>query len=71
VPFTTNDGYTIVNARVGLNFNDNRFGIEAYVENLFNKYYNITSFPVPEQGTSFAVYPAPPRFYGVKLRASF
>jgi outer membrane receptor protein involved in Fe transport len=71
VPFTKNDGYSIVNARVGLNFNDNKFGIEAYVENLFNKYYNITSFPVPEQGTSFAVYPAPPRFYGVKLRASF
>ena len=71
VPFTTNDGYSIVNARVGLNFNDNKFGIEAYVENLFNTYYNLTSFPIPEQGASFAVYPAPPRFYGVKLRASF
>lgn len=71
-PFTTNDGYSIVNARVGLNFGEGgRFGIEAYVENLFDTYYNITSFPIPEQGSSFAVYPSPPRFYGVKARARF
>jgi len=71
-PYTTNDGYSIVNARVGLNFGkDRQFGIEAYVENLFDTYYNITSFPVPEQGASFAVYPAPPRFYGVKARVKF
>lgn len=72
VPFTTNDGYSIVNARVGLNFGkDAQFGIEAYVENLFDTYYNITSFPIPEQGSSFAVYPAPPRFYGVKAKVRF
>jgi outer membrane receptor protein involved in Fe transport len=71
-PYTTNDGYSIVNARVGLNFGEGgRFGIEAYVENLFDTYYNITAFPVPEQGSSFAVYPAPPRFYGVKARVKF
>jgi iron complex outermembrane recepter protein len=72
VPFTTNDSYTIVNARVGLNFGpDQNYGIEAYVENLFNTYYNITSFPIPEQSSSYAVYPSPPRFYGVKLKAKF
>ena len=71
-PYTTNDGYSIVNARIGLNFGkDSQFGIEAYVENLFDTYYNITSFPIPEQGASFAVYPAPPRFYGVKARVKF
>lgn len=71
-PYTTNDGYSIVNARVGLNFGEGgRFGLEAYVENLFDTYYNITSFPVPEQGATFAVYPAPPRFYGVKARVKF
>ncbi len=72
VPYTTNDGYTIVNARVGLNFGEGgRFGVEAYVENLFDTYYNVTSFPIPEQGASFAVYPSPPRFYGVKARMRF
>ena len=72
VPFTTNDGYSIVNARVGLNFGEGgRFSVEAYVENLFDTYYNITAFPIPEQGASYAVYPAPPRFYGVKARVQF
>lgn len=72
VPFTTNDGYGIVNARVGLNFGpEQNFGVEAYVENLFNQYYNITAFPIPEQSSSFAVYPSTPRFYGVKLKAKF
>ncbi|MBB5685151.1 TonB-dependent receptor [Sphingobium boeckii] len=72
VPFTTNDGHSIVNARVGVNFGPNQnFGVEAYVENLFDRYFNITSFPIPEQSASFAVYPSPPRLYGVKLRARF
>ncbi|ODP37392.1 TonB-dependent receptor [Sphingomonas turrisvirgatae] len=70
--YVGNDGYSIVNARIGLNFGaEQQFGIEAYVENLFDTYYNITSFPIPEQGASFAVYPAPPRFYGVKARVRF
>jgi outer membrane receptor protein involved in Fe transport len=74
--FTANDGYGIVNARVGLSFGpEQNFGVEAYVENLFDKYYNITAFPIPEQGSgsiqSYAVYPSPPRFYGVKVKAKF
>ena len=69
-PFVANDGHEIVNARVGLTFNE-RYSVEAYVENLFNTYYNITAFPIPEQGSSFAVYPSPPRFYGVRVKAEF
>lgn len=69
-PFVANDGYEVVNARIGLTFAE-RFSVEAYVENIFNTYYNITAFPIPEQGSSFAVYPSPPRFYGVRARASF
>jgi outer membrane receptor protein involved in Fe transport len=71
IRFTTNDGYVLVNARVGLNFMDGRYGIEVYAENLFDTYYNITSFPVPEQTGAYAVYPAPPRFYGVKGKVRF
>lgn len=72
IPYVQNDGHIILNAKLGLNFGaDRQYGIEAYVENLTNHYYNITSFPIPEQGNSFAVYPAPPRFYGVRVRASF
>lgn len=72
LPYVENDGYTIINAKVGLNFGPERqFGIEGFVENITNQYYNITAFPVPEQGNSFAVYPSTPRFYGVRVRASF
>jgi iron complex outermembrane recepter protein len=69
--FTANDGFGIVNLRAGVNFGDGKYSIEGYVENLFDTYYNITAFPIPEQGNSFAVYPSPPRFYGVKVGAKF
>lgn len=69
--FSANDGFGIVNLRAGVNFGDGKYSIEGYVENLFDTYYNITAFPIPEQGNSFAVYPSPPRFYGVKVGAKF
>ncbi len=70
--YVQNDGYVIVNAKLGLNFGpDRKFGVEAFVENLTNQYYNVTAFPIPEQGNSFAVYPSTPRFYGVRVRAGF
>lgn len=70
VPFIRNQAFTIVNARVGLEFADGNYGIEAYVENLFDDYYSLTSFPVPEQA-GYAVYPSQPRFYGLRVRAAF
>lgn len=72
IPYIGNDGHALINAKVGFNFGaDRQYGIEAYVENITNHYYNVTSFPIPEQGNSFAGYPAPPRFYGVRVRAGF
>ena len=69
--FTANDGFGIVNLRAGVNFGDGKYSVEGYVENLFDTYYNITAFPIPEQGNSYAVYPSPPRFYGVRVAAKF
>ena len=71
IAFTRNDAYTVVNARLGVNFNDGKYGVELYGQNIFDQYYNITSFPVPEQPGAYAVYPGTPRFYGVKLKAKF
>ena len=71
VAFTRNGPYSVWNARVGLNFNDGKLGVELYGQNLFNRYFNITSFPVPEQPGAYAVYPGQPRFYGVKVKAKF
>ncbi len=71
VQFTRNGPYSIWNARLGVNFNDGKLGVEVYGQNIFDQYYNITSFPVPEQSGAYAVYPGQPRFYGVKVRAKF
>jgi iron complex outermembrane recepter protein len=70
-PFTDNDSYAIANVRAGVQLLNRKLLVEGYVENLFNTYYNITAFPVPEQSSSFAVYPNTPRFYGVRTRYSF
>ncbi|QHL90607.1 TonB-dependent receptor [Sphingomonas changnyeongensis] len=70
-PFTGNPGVAIVNARVGLTFLERKLLVEAYVENLFDTYFNVTAFPIPEQSSNFAVYPNLPRFYGVRARYTF
>ncbi|WP_197417073.1 MULTISPECIES: TonB-dependent receptor [unclassified Sphingomonas] len=68
-PFTRNGDFVIVNLRAGVSFNDGKYTVEGYVENLFDTYFNITALPVPEQGSSFANYPSPPRFYGLRVVA--
>jgi iron complex outermembrane receptor protein len=70
-PFTENDGFAIANARVGLLFLDKKLLVEGYVENIFNTFFNVTAFPIPEQSNNFAVYPNTPRFYGVRARYTF
>lgn len=66
-----NDGYPLVSARVGIQSDDRKLGLEFFVENLTNQYYNITGFAVPEQTGNYAVYPSTPRFYGVRARFGF
>jgi len=66
-----NQGYALVNARIGLGSADGRIKGEFFVENLTNQYYHITGFAVPEQTGNFAGYPGYPRFYGVRARFGF
>jgi iron complex outermembrane recepter protein len=66
-----NEGYPLVNARIGLQTADGRVRGEFYVENLTNQYYNITGFAVPEQTGNYAGYPGYPRFYGARVRFGF
>ncbi|NML04483.1 TonB-dependent receptor [Sphingomonas sp. G-3-2-10] len=66
-----NPGYALVSARLGLQSADGNISGEFYVENLFNQYYNITGFAVPEQTGNYAGYPGYPRFYGVRARFGF
>lgn len=62
--------FTNVNGRIGLATEDQRYAVEVYAENIFDEYYNLASFTVPEQQAS-SVYGSMPRFYGVRARIRY
>ncbi|HWW56249.1 MAG TPA: TonB-dependent receptor, partial [Sphingopyxis sp.] len=86
-PQKEQDGYAIVNARVGVRGPDEKWGIELWAQNLFNKQYSQVAFnsPFQEGGVSgafadpqypggrqiFSQFLAEPRTYGVTLRGKF
>ncbi len=86
-PQKEQDGYAIFNARVGVRGPDEKWGIEFWAQNLFNKQYAQVAFNSPFQaGTTaapftdpqypggrqlFSQFLAEPRTYGVTLRGKF
>ncbi len=69
-PITDNDAYAIFNARLGIR-HEKGWAIEAFVQNLTDKFYYVHALSVPEQTGTFAVYPSAPRTWGVTLKADF
>ena len=83
----TQDGYTIVNARLGVHGADDRWGLEFWAQNLFNVDYQQIAFDVPLQGSGttngvrqgmaasssalYGVFLGEPRTYGVTMRYKF
>lgn len=75
------EGVFIVNARLGILGEDERWGIELWARNIFNKDYMQVAFDAPLQGTgtrealintqTFNAFLAEPRTYGVTVRAKF
>ncbi len=81
------DGYALVNARVGVRGPDEKWALEFWAQNLFNKDYAQVAFNSPFQaGTTsapfvdpqypdgrqlFSMFLAEPRTYGVTLRGKF
>ena len=80
------NGFLLVNARVGLYTAGHRFGIELFSQNVFNQQYQQVAADAPLQGggtfnaaakfgTStnqlYIVFPAEPRTFGVTVRAKF
>jgi outer membrane receptor protein involved in Fe transport len=85
-PEKKQDGFALVNARIGLRGRDQLWSIELWAQNVFNKDYIQVAFNTPFQGagsiantqafgtTSNALYSAflaEPRTYGVTLRSRF
>lgn len=86
-PQKMQDSFVVVNGRIGLRGPDDHWGVEFWVQNLFNQDYTQVTFNTPYQagGSSASyVYPqfpggkqlfssflAEPRTYGVTLRGKF
>ena len=81
------NGYTVVNARVGLTGGDRMWGVELWANNLFDEDYYQIAFDAFGQGTGtqrgvesgfyarsnqlFGVFMGDPRMYGLTLRGRF
>ncbi|MEM7688649.1 MAG: TonB-dependent receptor [Pseudomonadota bacterium] len=70
-PLISQEAVTLVNARVGVSFNDRRYEIAGFIRNAFNEDYLLDA---GNTGGAFGIptfIPAEPRFYGVQLTARF
>lgn len=74
-PITDQEGFAIFDARVGIGSESGSWGLDLFVQNATDEYYNVGAFAVPEQSLSgtgrFAAFPNQPRTYGVTLRARY
>jgi outer membrane receptor protein involved in Fe transport len=70
-PLISQDAVTLVNARGGVSFADERYEIAAFIRNATNKDYLLDA---GNTGGAFGIptfIPAEPRFYGLQLTARF
>ena len=67
------DGFTLVNARIGVRGPDEKWSIEGWVSNLFNVDYTQVAFNTPFVASqqTYSAYLAEPRTYGVTVRGKF
>jgi len=86
-PQKAQDGYALFNARIGIRGPDEKWGIEFWGQNIFNKQYAQVAFNSPfQEGATTAAFADPqypggrqiysqflaePRTYGVTLRGKF
>ena len=67
------DGYIVVNGRIGLTNIADRFSIEGWVQNMFDEDYTQVAFNTPfiAPQQTYSAFLAEPRTYGVTVRAEF
>ncbi|MDB5700621.1 MAG: hypothetical protein JWL66_820 [Sphingomonadales bacterium] len=85
-PEKRQEGFTTVNARIGIRGPDERWAVEVWGQNVLNKNYQQVAFNTPFQGAgsvaqvqafggvanqTFSSYLAEPRTYGVTVRGKF
>ena len=67
------DGYTLVNARIGIRGPDDKWAIEGWAQNLFNINYSQVAFNTPfiASQQTYSAFLAEPRTYGLTVRTRF
>ena len=67
------DGYVVVNGRIGVTDIGGMFSIEGFVQNLFDTDYTQVAFNTPfiAPQQTYSAFLAEPRTYGVTVRAEF
>ena len=70
-PLIAQEAVTLVNARAGLSFADERYEIAGFIRNAFDEDYLLDA---GNTGGAFGIptfIPAEPQFYGVEVTAKF
>jgi len=70
-PLISQDAVTLVNARAGLSFADDRYEIAGFIRNATNEDYLLDAGNTGGAFTIPTFIPAEPRFYGVQVTARF
>ena len=65
------DGYTLVNARIGFGRQDQRWMVEFWGQNLTDETYKQVGIDAPIQAGSWNAYLGAPRTYGMTLRMRY
>lgn len=64
-------GFTIVNARIGVGAQDDRWTVELWGQNIFDQDYYQVAYDAPLQSGTYDAFLGQPRTYGVTLRTHF
>jgi iron complex outermembrane recepter protein len=70
-PVKLQEAMTLVNARLGIGAQDNKWFIEAWAQNLTDEEYYQVVFDATLQTGTYNAYLGAPRTYGLTLRMQF
>jgi outer membrane receptor protein involved in Fe transport len=70
-PFTEQDSFEIVNARIGINFGKSNSSLTLWGRNITDERYILGSSDAPIQVGRMHAYPAEPATYGLTYRKAF
>jgi len=71
LPIKMQDAFTLLNGRISLGSDDERWTVEVWGQNLTDEEYNQVVFNTPLQSGSYNAFRGAPRTYGATLRVQY